>query len=132
MDQLRADALLDLVVGDGIALGEPVGHHTAGLPGPGPKQAAAAVEPAATVEPVACTVPEWDPEWPTEPTAPAEPGDLPDDPAVAAATGPLRLLALGRWPGRRRGVALWICRCRWRPCWGWPSCPGSWAAGDRW
>jgi hypothetical protein len=33
MDQLRSDALLDLVCGEGIAMGEPVTRHTAGLPG---------------------------------------------------------------------------------------------------
>jgi hypothetical protein len=31
MDQLRADALLDLLVGEGVAAGGPVGLHTAGL-----------------------------------------------------------------------------------------------------
>jgi hypothetical protein len=32
MDQLRADALLDLLVGEGVATGGPVGRHLAGLP----------------------------------------------------------------------------------------------------
>jgi hypothetical protein len=31
MDQLRADALLDLLIGEGIAVGQPVGRHLAGL-----------------------------------------------------------------------------------------------------
>jgi hypothetical protein len=33
MDQLRADALLDLLVGEGIAVGQQVTRHLAGLPG---------------------------------------------------------------------------------------------------
>jgi uncharacterized protein DUF222 len=32
LDQLRADAYLDLLNGEGVALGQPVTHHTGGLP----------------------------------------------------------------------------------------------------
>jgi hypothetical protein len=46
MDQLRADAFLDLLVGQGVATGGPVGRHTGGLPD-------AERPPAADVPPVA-------------------------------------------------------------------------------
>jgi hypothetical protein len=43
VDQLRADALLDLLIGEGVAVGEPLTYHTGGLPEaagpPGPEPA---------------------------------------------------------------------------------------------
>jgi hypothetical protein len=46
IDQLRADALLDLLVGEGVAVGDPVSCHTAGLV-PAPPTSPAVSPPAA-------------------------------------------------------------------------------------
>jgi hypothetical protein len=73
MDQLRADALLDLLVGEGVAVGEPVRRHLAGLPEAdghpwdgdpdGPPPAQRDQRPAVTVaQPTG-----WDPAWPVAP-----------------------------------------------------------------
>lgn len=92
--QLRADALLDLLIGDGIAAGGPLGHHAGGLPGaagqppedPPPDEAPTAPaepepaepEPAAAVD--GDTGQEWDPAWPAEPYEPIGPHDVHPNP----------------------------------------------------
>jgi hypothetical protein len=120
MDQLRADALLDLLVGEGVAVGDPLTRHAAGLPGAdGPPFAE---DPAATGP----ELPEpqqteqagqagqgsdagWDPAWPaTPPPEQLGPHDVHPDPtgppvdmrdeAGRAFDGPR--LWPADWPGR--------------------------------
>lgn len=77
MDQLRADAFLDLLVGQGVAAGGPVGRHTGGLP---------------------------EPEWPVAAVAPEADIASGGGPSVA---GPVGSGSDGRgvaMPGPRRGV----------------------------
>lgn len=86
--QLRADAFLDLVIGEGVAIGEPLTHHTGGLP-----EAAASRPTTSTgvesgpesgagpaTNPVSEAPPEWDPAWPLEPWEPIGPHDVRPDP----------------------------------------------------
>jgi Domain of unknown function (DUF222) len=92
LDQLRADAFLDLLVGEGVAVGDPLTHHTGGvpeaaglpehLPPPAattPANAGESDEPSGPVECAAdaVAVPEgWDPAWPIRPWEPIGPRDL--------------------------------------------------------
>jgi hypothetical protein len=98
IDQLRADALLDLLIGEGVAVGEPLSRHTSGLPGaegPPPGELATAAPAPATCPNDAAPVPDgagairdqsgWDPTWPTEPPDRIGPHDVFPDPSGAPA-----------------------------------------------
>jgi hypothetical protein len=98
MEQLRADALLDLLVGEGVAVGASLTCHTAGMPD---AAEAPAGPPAATSMPDAAEAPAgppaaagppppahppngaddwWDPAWPAEPLERIGPHDVHPDP----------------------------------------------------
>lgn len=104
IDQLRADALLDLLAGEGVAVGGPITSHTAGLP----NDEAEPAEP----EPAS---PGWDPAWPSQPPPDPDLDDARVRPAAAAVAAPPRrgvvdlqvplvtLLRLAELPGELGG-----------------------------
>ncbi|MPZ26739.1 MAG: DUF222 domain-containing protein [Micromonosporaceae bacterium] len=73
VDQLRADALLDLLVGEGVAVGGPLTRHTADLPGADEPPEHEQKPPATGETPAG---PGWDPQWPSQPPDQLGPHDV--------------------------------------------------------
>ncbi len=100
MGQLRADAFLDLLVGQGVAAGGPVGRHTGGLPEPD--------RPAVTVAPEGDTAGTWQPVGgPGDDGTESPAGEARFGGGDLAVAGPVGSRSDGQgaaMPGPRRGV----------------------------